>query len=161
MKWYVYIIVGILVIAALILPGCGSSQNDNNQSNTNTQTTTSSYEGQVIVITYSTSTIDEYGMGLSSTPPKEGYVFLLVNLHIENHGYSTFSVSNFFFTIKVNGKQYTNTSMTGANDELVGGTLHDNESTGGNLAFEVPEDTTDFEIFYKYASSFNIQWTKL
>lgn len=160
MKWCTYVAIGILVIIALIMPGCGSGGNAGNTSTTSTngETTTTTYEGQVIVITYSSTTSEEMAGKWSFSPPRPGYFFLIVSLNIENHGYDKLSVSQFFFTITVNGQEYNNTYVNGLPDKLASGEVHDNESTSGNLAFEVPQGTTDFEIFYKYASSFNIQW---
>lgn len=158
MKWYTYVIVGIILITALILPGCGSSQSGNNQT---TSTTSTTYSGQVIIINYSAKTIDFSGPeAWSSTPPREGNVFLLVSLHIENHGYDSFRATTNFFYIKIGDVKYTPTFMNGANNEITGGDVLDNTTLDGNLAFEVPVGTTDFDIFYKYASDFNMQWNK-
>jgi hypothetical protein len=160
MKCCTYAVIAILVLTALILSGCGSGEGANNTTTTssNTETTTTTYEGQVIVITYSVTTSGEMAGKWSFSPPRTGYFFLIVNLNIENHGYNKFSVSQYFFTIISNGKEYTASYVNGLPDKLAIGDVHDNESTSGNLAFEVPEGTTDFEIVYKYASSYNIQW---
>lgn len=151
MKWYSYVAIGILVIIALIMPGCGSSEN---------ATTTTTYEGQVIVITYYSAPFESISGGVSSSPPSEGNMFLLVNLKIENHGYTTFKVSHYHFSIEVDGQKYVDSFLFDLPDQLTSITLHDGDSIQGNLVFEVPEGTTDFEIFNKYASSYNIQWIK-
>jgi hypothetical protein len=159
MKHYIYVVIAILVLTALIWSGCGSGGTaNNNTTSSNTETTTTTYEGQVIVITYSVTTSGEMAGKWSFSPPRAGYFFLILNLNIENHGYNKFSVSQYFFTITVNGQEYTASYVNGLPDKLVSGDVHDNESKGGNLAFEVPEGTTDFEIVYRYASSFNMQW---
>jgi hypothetical protein len=158
MKWYTCLVIAILVITALILPGCGSGQSDSSQTTSTTETTT--YEGQVIVINYSATVADAEGGKWSFSPPKPGYMFLVVSFNITNHGYERFTVSQFFFTITVNGKEYDAAYVTGLIDKLAPNDLHDNESAHGNLAYEIPEGNTDFTISYKYASSFNIQWIK-
>lgn len=146
------------------MPGCGSGGNatttpPDSTTTTTTTTSTTNYDGQVIVITYSFVTSDEPGGdSLSSAPLGEGNYYILINLRIENHGYFTFRVNHYFFTIDVNGTIYTDTYLFELPDPLVGGDLHDGEVRTGNLAFEVPEGTNDFTIIYKYASSFNIQY---
>jgi hypothetical protein len=141
------------------MPGCGSGQGGNSQSVSTTDTTTT-YEGLVIVITYSATVADAEGGKWSFSPPKPGYMFLVVSLNITNHGYESFTVSQFFFTITVDGKEYNASYVGGLFEKLAPGTLHDNESTNGNLAYEIPEGNTNFTISYKYASSFDIQWIK-
>jgi hypothetical protein len=158
MKWHIYLVIGILLISALILSGCGSGGGGNTQTGSTTQTTT--FEGQVVVITYSSTSAEDMAGKWSFSPPRPGYFFLVVSLNIENHGYNEVSVSQFFFTITIDGKEYNNLFVNGLPDKLVSATLRDNDSTSGNLAFEVPEGSSDFTIKYKYESSFNVQWIK-
>ncbi len=113
-----------------------------------------------IIISYSLKTATQIGSDYPSLP-SSGDIFLIVSFNIENNGYSSFNTNPFYFSVITNNIKYNYSADSYLLDNqlkivdiLNGGTLK------GDLAFEVPANSTDFQIQYNGLGGFNIQWVR-
>jgi hypothetical protein len=145
MKKYILGALGILLLIALLLPGCSSGAKSG---------------GKEVVITYSANTSSHIGTLLISFEPKPGNIFIVLDMTIENHGYATFALDPLAFSIVANGATYKRAMVVGLENEILMGVVKDNSSTTGKLAFEVPADTGSFDVQYKGEDNDTIRWVK-
>ena len=88
--------------------------------------------------------------------PDPGKVFLLLNIVIENHGYSEFAVNPWYFSIIIDGVEYPHDSATYAVDErglapLDSVNLRNGGSTSGCLVFQIPKGKEESLYYIEYS----------
>lgn len=118
--------------------------------------------GQQIIITYSATTMTQIGTGYMADTPKAGYVYLVLNMTIQNQGYDSFSVNPFYFSVVVSNVKYHTAFVTELDNELGWADVMNGGSMSGNLAFEVPSSVTysGFHPTYEaFLTTYNIQWS--
>lgn len=90
------------------------------------------------------------------TKPAPGKVFLLLNMEIENHGYTEFSVNPLYFSIVIDGVEYSYDSATYAIDErglapLDSVRIRDGGKTSGCLVFQIPQGKENSRYVIEYS----------
>ena len=112
-----------------------------------------------IIVEYSSYTTDIIGDGeFFADEAKSGSTFLILDMTISNNGYDEFSTNSFYWKVLVNNIEYGTAFVIHLEDELRLVTLRDGGKISGNLAFEVPEDVTDFEMIYDAFRNYNIEY---
>lgn len=112
-----------------------------------------------IIIGYSSTTTQRIGEWSEAEP---GYVYLVLDLHIENQGYDSFSTNPLFFYVVVNNVKYSAAFVMGLESELKAVDLLDRGKTAGEIAFEVPPEVSSagYQIGYEAFRKYNIEWVK-
>ena len=82
--------------------------------------------------------------------PNPGYVYMVVDIELENHGYSEFDVNPFYFEAVVNKVQYecTTTTFDESINTLPTVTLQDGGVVSGQLVYQVLEGSKEYSIEY-------------
>ena len=82
--------------------------------------------------------------------PSSGYVYLVVDLEFENHGYSEFEVNPFYFEAVVNKVSYPcDAAMFDTSINILPTvTLQDGGKISGQVVYQVPKGTTTYSIEY-------------
>ena len=114
--------------------------------------------GPVVLIRYSGETVNQIG----DSRPATGFIYLVLTLQIENHGYGEFSTNPDRFFVTVNRINY-DIALIPFPDQMKTFGLPDGQSTKGKLAFEVPETISSwgYEPGYgAYLERINISWIK-
>lgn len=79
-----------------------------------------------------------------------GYTYMVVDIELENHGYSEFDVNPFYFEAVINKIQYQCDTPTF--DESINTlptvTLQDGGAISGQLVYQVLKDSTEYSIKY-------------
>jgi len=112
-----------------------------------------------IVIEYSSTTTQQIGEWSKAKP---GYVYLVLDLHIENQDYDSFSTNPLFFYVVVSNVKYSVAFVMGLENELGTVDLLDGGKATGRIAFEVPSDVSSagYQIRYEAFRQYNIEWVK-
>jgi hypothetical protein len=115
-----------------------------------------------VTITYSTEMAYAIEGDFSTSEPDPGGVFLIVDMTIQNNGYSTFDNSETYFNVIVDrvsfDVDYWETMVLG-NWKTVD--IYDGGIYEGTLVFEIPEKHETYQLDYKkWFSSYNIVWVK-
>jgi len=112
-----------------------------------------------IIIEYSSTTTQQIGEWSKAKP---GYVYLVLDLHIENQGYDSFSTNPLFFYVVVSNVKYSVAFVMGLENELGAVDLLDGGKAAGRIAFEVPSDVSSagYQIRYEAFRQYNIEWVK-
>lgn len=86
-----------------------------------------------------------------------GYTYMVIDIELENHGYSEFDVNPFYFEAVVNKVQYECDTATfdSAINTLPSVTLQDGGAISGQLVYMVPEDATQYSIKYNGWADYN------
>ena len=100
------------------------------------------------------------------TEPAPGKVFLVLDMEIENHGYPEFSVNTLYFSIVMDGVEYSYDSATyilkddgkAALDTVK---LRDGGKTSGSLVFEIPKGKTQYTIEYTGLGNYEFIFGKI
>jgi hypothetical protein len=150
MKWWVLGgFVALLVLILSTMVACGGSSNSSS-SNINPEVT----------ITYSMKTISKVDVNPPALP-NEGFEYLLVNLSIENKGVDSFKASPNSFFVEANNKICDSNEVTKKLDNpLKSVDLRDGNSIKGDLIFEVPKGSTEFNIKFSGFNGNMIKWVK-
>jgi hypothetical protein len=131
MKRFIYGALGILLLFALLLPGCSSGGGGG---------------GKEIVVTYSSHQVDSIGNLFITYTPKAGNIYLVLDITVENRGYDTFPLEPLSFALVVNGTNYKRAVINGLENEMLLGVVKNNTSKVSALLFEVPEGTVSFDL---------------
>ena len=112
-----------------------------------------------IIIEYSSATKQQIGEWSKGKP---GYVYLVLDLHIENQGYDSFSTNPLFFYVVVSNVKYSAAFVMGLESELKVVDLLDGGKTAGEIAFEVPPEVSSagYQIRCEAFREYNIEWVK-
>jgi len=161
----------IFVIAMVAFSGCtdksSDATSDKNSGDTKTTGITSTKSNEMpsnyILINRSATLYNSIGR---YTKPDPGKVFLLLNMEIENHGYSEFSVNPLYFPIIIDGVEYSRDSATYALDDLGFAPLdtvklRNGGKTSGGLVYQIPEGKTQYAIEYDGIGSYNFKYGSL
>jgi len=146
----------VVLIAGVAVLGCVSSTPS---SPDQPSTPSPSETAGRIIIEYSSTTTQRIGEWSEAKP---GYVYLVLDLHIENQGYDSFSTNPLFFYVVVNNVKYSAAFVMGLESELKAVDLLDRGKTAGKIAFEVlPEvSSAGYQIRYEAFRKYNIEWVK-
>lgn len=107
-----------------------------------------------IDISYSAKKQDSIGQ---FGQPKEGKVFLIITMNIENKGYDKFNTNTFNFNLIANNIKYdVATESFSLDDKLDSVDLLDGGSIKGSIAFEVPANIGTYQLKYEGFGSQNI-----
>ena len=91
-----------------------------------------------------------------------GYVFLILNLEIENQGYESVSTGHAFFYVIINNVKYSHAQqgVFGSEDRLKVVNLLDGGRITGKLTFEVPQEVTSvgYQPIYDFVD--NVEWIR-
>lgn len=114
---------------------------------------------KMVTIEYSSTTTQQFGEWSKAKP---GYVYLVLDLHIDNRGYDSFSTNPLYFYVVVNNVKYSVAFVMGLEDELKVVDLFSGGKTAGRIAFEVPAEvcSTGYQIRYEAFRDYNIKWVK-
>ena len=127
---------------------CSSSTSTQTPSPTPTPTSTPNPTA-LITISYSSTT--QIGTAMFPDELSPGFVYIIVNMTIQNNGYESFDIypQNDFYAV-ADSVLYSTTPVSYLENELPGefGIL-DGGTVTGSLAFEVPEGTTAFSMQYE------------
>jgi hypothetical protein len=112
-----------------------------------------------VIIEYSSTTTQQIGEWSKAKP---GYVYLVLDLHIENQGYDSFSTNPLFFYVVVSNVKYSVAFVMGLEDELEVVDVLNRGEVRGKIAFEVPAEVsnTGYQIRYEAFKEYNIDWVK-
>ena len=113
-----------------------------------------------IIIEYSSITTQQIGEWNKAKP---GYVYLVLDLHIENQGYDSFSTNPLNFSVVVNNVEYNVAFVVGLENKLKAVDLLSGGKARGTLVFEVPTEVSSggYQIRYKaFLTKYNIEWIK-
>jgi len=111
------------------------------------------------IIRYTERYAEEIGFNSVRYKPAKNYTFLIVTLNIENIGDREFSTSPLYFRARVNGIEYDVHSATQSlSGPMKTVDLRSGEGISGRIAFEVPRETTSYELVYKGLDHFEIEW---
>ena len=108
---------------------------------------TSSSDGRRVLIKYSGDLVDHIG----EFRPAPDYIYLILSLEIENHGYSEFSTNPDRFYVNVNRISY-GVALMSFPEEMKTFALSDGQRTKGKLAFEVPATVSSWGYEPGYSS---------
>ena len=107
----------------------------------------SSPDGRKVLIKYSGEPIDHIG----ESKPAPNYIYLILTLDIENHGYSEFSTNPGRFYVRVNRIAY-DVALISFPEEMKTFALSDGQRIKGKLAFEVPATVSSWGYEPGYSS---------
>lgn len=101
---------------------------------------------EYILWDYSAYTTNQVGI-FESNP---GYVYMVVDIELENHGYSEFDVNPYYFEAVVNKVQYACDAATfdTSINTLPLVTLQDGGAVSGQLVYQIAEGSTEYSIEY-------------
>jgi hypothetical protein len=131
---------------------------------TKQQTETSSIPagGPYVLITYSAQTADSVTVpaaGVVYTPHISGYVYLVLSVKVENHGYSQVYLSLSDFYVIIGSQQYAYADYIAYTYTwLPNGDVFNGLSVTGNLVYEVPPSYGTFVLFWNHPSDVNVQY---
>jgi hypothetical protein len=158
MKKFVIGALGILLLIALLLPGCSSGKSSTNPGST--ALTSSAGGDKQIIITYSGVSAEDFSGTYYQNIPQAGNIYIIVDITIENHSNSAFNIDPLGFSMVANGVDYQRAFVFELKDAIQLGIVPVNGSLTGKLAFEVPEGTSDFTMKYQGDKNYNINWVK-
>ena len=122
--------------------------------------TTTTNENPEVIITYSMKTIKQVD-GNPPTTPNAGFEYLFVNFNIENKGLDSFKASPNNFYVEANNKICDSNEVTKKLDNpLKSVDLRDGNSIKGDIVFEVPQGSTEFNLKFSGFNGNYIQWVK-
>ncbi|MGD1119790.1 MAG: DUF4352 domain-containing protein [Dehalococcoidales bacterium] len=148
----------ILLIMALLLPGCSSGKSG---SNTNPgSTTTNPSNSKAIVITFTVNTVTQIKGYYMTNTAKDGDVYIVLETTIENHSNDAFNIDPMNFYVIAGGISYRQAMLLDIDNAIQLGVVKKADTLKGKLVFEVPAGTTDFTMEYHGDKSYNIQWVK-
>lgn len=125
-----------------------------------TQNTTTS--SRKIVVNSSATTMTQLGSGSWPDTPSNGYIFLVITLTIQNQGYDSISVGQYYFSLVINNikydyefSSYLENSLNQVN-VLNGGTIQ------GQILYEIPISVVglDYQLTYGGYGTYNFEWIK-
>jgi Domain of unknown function (DUF4352) len=112
----------------------------------------------VVTITISTQTVSSIGYSI----PAPGSEYLVVNLTINDKGYSSFDVSPLDFTVTTGVETYSYDPATfSLNNSLSDVELQSGGVASGGVAFQIPIDSTGYAFSYSTGltgSYYNVNW---
>jgi hypothetical protein len=138
------IVAALSMVSLILLPACVNAA--------------SFSDGRKTIIRYSGEIVDQIG----DFRPAQGYVYLILSLGIENHGYSEFSTNPGRFYVMVNRISY-DIALVSFPEQMKTFGLSDGQRTKGKFAFEVPATVSNSSYEPGYAAfpeRFNIEWIK-
>jgi hypothetical protein len=113
-----------------------------------------------VVITYSLKTAVNQ-IGSPASTPNAGSEYLVVSFNIENRGLETFKAGNNNFFVEADGKICdTNEVSKKLDNPLKAVDLRNGDTIKGDLAYEVPKGSTEFNLKYSGFYVNNIRWVK-
>ncbi|HPJ83743.1 MAG TPA: DUF4352 domain-containing protein [Methanothrix sp.] len=159
MKTKLTAILAVLCVSALLCGCLGGEQSSADTSVSGykedevAHTQASDLPSEYILINRSASLYSSIGR---YTKPDPGKVFLLLNMVIENHGYSEFAVNPWYFSIIIDGVEYPHDSATYAVDErglapLDSVNVRNGGSTSGCLVFQIPKGKEESLYYIEYS----------
>lgn len=115
-----------------------------------------------IIVTYSGTTATQIGTGPFPVKPAVGNVFMVVNLTIQNQGYASFSVMDWYFKLNLSDTEYNREDITTLQSKLSTADVLNGGSLTGQMAFEIPSSSAyqTFELDYLGPSIGTINWIK-
>lgn len=108
--------------------------------------------------TISYTLIDKWGY---TNTPDPGYIFLVLDLDIENQGYESIDVGSYCFDVVVNNIQYDSTYI-GLEDSLNHVGLLDGGRLTGKVTFEVLQEvmSAGYQVRWDSLWEYNIEWVR-
>jgi hypothetical protein len=110
--------------------------------------------GPYVFITYSPQTANSLyvtATGLTYTPHIPGDVYLILNVKVENNGYSVVYLSLADFYVIISGEQYSYADYIAYTYTwLPSGGVFNGLSVTGNLVYEVPPNYGTFVLFWNH-----------
>lgn len=150
-----YLVIGLVIVLVLGL-GCIENKSPQTQKTDNvpTENIQPKSEKSISIVNSATKT---YSIGDSEAP--KGKIFLVITLDINNNGYDKFSNNLLYWELEVNKKKYNYIYQTDSLDDKLETTEILNGGTSkGSIAFEVPEDVTNYTIYYTGFEKYSIDW---
>ena len=112
------------------------------------------------VITYSMKTVDQLPTN-PPTQPNAGFKFVIVSFNVENKGLESFKVGANSFYVEADNKICDYSDATKLMDsQLKSVDLHNGDKTSGDVAFPVPDTSSEFNIKYIGFNVNKIRWVK-
>lgn len=163
LKWIIIVVVVIGVVGAVTGGGSSdsSSQNGNtaqNESNNGSENSDSSENkektygiGETVKvgdIEYTVNSINsQKTVGTEYLNTKAQETFLVINLTLKNNGKDAIDVSDSFFKLKRDDKEYETNSEGNIylEDSIIYTNINPDASLTGNICFDVTQDTIDYE----------------
>ena len=112
-----------------------------------------------VMITYSGKTLDTTD---EFTKPKPGNTYLVVDVKVENNGYSELPVNPLYFSVIANSVKYSASLFNPSEmtDKMSPVTIMDGGTVSGSVAFEVPKNTGDFKLEFEPMNfkTYNVQY---
>lgn len=110
-----------------------------------------------IIIRYSATTARSIGF----LAPEAGYIYLILDLDVENRGYESFSTGWGFYVV-VDRVKYSTAGTLLLENSLKSVDLLDGGRVSGRVSFEVPQDvlSLDWEPRYEGIWDYNIKWIR-
>jgi hypothetical protein len=110
-----------------------------------------------ISFTYSGSFTNQIGIGDFSDIPRLGYSYLVLNISINNQGYTSVDLyPGIDFYVVINGVKYSQALVTNLANELPAFVIIlDGGTVSGELAFEVPvrSISSNYQVTYEQGTS--------
>jgi len=148
------------VIGAMANTPTSSSSSLSNSTQTTTKTSAGNSSSGV-VINYSLSTASQIGTGFSTSAPSAGDTYLIVSFNIVNNDSSSFNTNPNYFSVITNNIKYDYSwDSSNLDTELKTVDILKNGTLSGDLAFEVPANSTTFQLQYSGLDNFNVKWVK-
>jgi hypothetical protein len=132
------------------------------QLGTTMATATSQASGSYVLIAYSAQTATSVQAPATVyTPHISGYVYLILTVKVENHGYSQVNLSHSDFYVVISGQQYSYAGYIAYTYSwLPTGNVFNGLSVTGNLVYEVPPGYGTFVLFWNHPSNVNVQYVQ-
>lgn len=122
-------------------------------------TPNSKASGDRVMISYSSAIMNRIG---AYSDPKPGNVFLVLDMTVQNQGYSSFNTNPYWFSATVNKVKYQwSWASASLDNELENVDVQNGGTVRGKLAFEVPSEvaTSGFQIGYEIPfKNYSIEW---
>ncbi|HOJ49101.1 MAG TPA: DUF4352 domain-containing protein [Bacillota bacterium] len=153
----IFVLILILSLALSLFSACGSSQDvkpekvdSETSQQKETKTETETYEigdsvkaGNLIFTVNSTRT----DAGGDFIKPKDGYIYYIIDVTVENTGDKSESVSSLMMFKLFDSQGYNYTITIGPETQgSVNGEISAGRKLRGELAFEIPKDATGLEL---------------
>ena len=118
--------------------------------------------GRSIIVTYSGISATQIGTGSFPVKPTSGNIFMVVNLTIQNQGYASFSVMDWYFKLNLSNTEYNCENISVLQNRLSTADVLNGGSLTGQMAFEIPASSAyqNFELDYLGPSIGTINWIK-
>lgn len=141
------LILGVIMIPVWAVIGSMGSDDSSQSSTYQTgKTAPMVVEEYDVIIVYDAQLTNKIGY----SDPKDGYVYMILNLDIENRKDKQFSTSPFNFKVIIDGVEYDYDSATySLDDALQSVDLHKGGRISGSLTFEVPDNSRQYIPYYE------------